>query len=136
MTHLDFPACHESPIGDALRRIRLRHERSRWVGDRWVHVSVKRRAQSHARMIAGTKRRSDYPKRWQPPEGREQPREEFMDWRRSSVRYKHPGCMRFLHGRGPPMVGTRLLYVPAAREASAEHLSPRQVSQPIRDESK
>jgi hypothetical protein len=36
-----------------------------------------------------------------------------------------------------PKCGNRTSAAPApAREASAEHLSPRQVSQPIRDESK
>lgn len=108
MSHLDYPACHESPIGDALRRIRLRIDRPRWVGDHWVQVTVKQRAQRHASEIAGAKRRPD--QRWHPPEGRESPREVLMEDRCSRVRYRYPGCMRFLHGKAPPLVGSKLLY--------------------------
>lgn len=119
MSHLAFPANQESPIGDALRRIRLRHDRSRWVGGRWIHVSAKQRAQNQARELAHAKRRGDDPKRWQPPEGRESPREELMSWRRSTVSYGFPGWMRFYHDKGPPLVGRARLY-----DLSAPRVSP------------
>jgi hypothetical protein len=117
--HLAFPANQESPIGDALRRIRLRHDVPRWVGDRWVHVSVKQRVERHARELFGTKKRpDDYPKRWQPPEGRESPREEMMSWRRSLYHYAFPGWMRFNHGKAPPLVGRERLYDPFSARRS------------------
>lgn len=122
MTHLDFPACHESPIGDALRVIRLRTFVSRWVGDRWVHVSVKRRAEHNAFDLARVNRRPDHPKRWQPPEGRESPREAFMDMdRRSRIRYEYAGAMRYLHGKAPPLIGRSLLYDPFAPREAYRH---------------
>lgn len=110
--HLSYPENQRSPIADALRRIRLRHDVSSFVGGRWQHISVKRRAANQAREIAGTKRRKDSPKRWQFDQRRESPREEWMSWRESMIRYAFPGWMRFYHGKAPPLVGRRLLYDP------------------------
>jgi hypothetical protein len=121
MSHLGFPETHESPIGDALRRIRLRHDVPRLVGSRWFHVSVKQRAAHQARELAGTKRRRDDPKRWQPAEGRESPREEWMSWRHSFTHYAFPGWMRFNHGKGPALVGRALLYCPSSSRAHYAH---------------
>lgn len=128
MNHLAFPENLWSPIGDPLRRIRLRIITSRRISGRWVHVSVKQRAEEQARELASAKRRDDSPKRWQPSEGRESPREEWMDWRRSMISYRFPGWMRFYHGKAMPLVGRELLYAlpptqkPAApvRERRAE----------------
>lgn len=117
MGHLAFPANLESPISDALRCIRLGHNVSRRIGDRWVHVSVKTRAERHARDLARVERQSYHPKRWQPPEGRESPREEWMSWRRSFTHYAYPGFMRSWHGKGPALVGRELLYAPSSPRA-------------------
>lgn len=128
MSHLDFPANQESPIGDALRRVRLRFDVPRWVGVRWVHVSVKQRADNQAREFARTRRRDDDPKRWQPDHGRESPREVWMDERRSMVRYAYPGWMRFYQGKGLALVGSAQMYrlceifvTPSIYEALKQH---------------
>lgn len=121
MSHLAFPANQESPISDALRRIRLRFDRPRWVGVRWVHVSVSQRAKNQKRELGGTTRRRDDPKRWQPDHGRISPREELLDDRRSRVRYAFAGWMRFYHGKGPPLVGRPRLYCwPEPLQSGAE----------------
>jgi hypothetical protein len=121
MSHLGFPATHESPLGDVLRVIRLGHNVSRRIGDRWIHVSVRTRAERHARDLARVERQSWHPKRWQPPEGRESPREEWMAWRRSFTQYAYAGWMRHWRGKAPALVGRELLYCPRSPRAHYAH---------------
>lgn len=93
--HLDFPANLESPLGNALYLIRLRHEVPRWVSGHWQQVSVKQRAASQRFEIDRAKPQPWHPKRWQPPEGRESPRERLMGHRRAMLHYAFAGWMRF-----------------------------------------
>lgn len=108
----------QSELSRALYVVRLRHGPFR-SGDRWIRRSVAQRRAHNEHEMDGLKPKSWHPKRWQPPEGRESPREELMGLgRRCSVRYAYPGAMRYLHGKGPPLIGRSLLYDPfAPREA-------------------
>ena len=118
MSHLGYPACHHSPLGDCLRRIRLRHDIPRWVGSHWVQVSVSTRAKRHADEIARATCTKWRPQRWQPDHGRESPREELMSERKTFASYQYPGWMRFHRGNGPPWHGRKLLWDPFSERVS------------------
>lgn len=104
----------QAAISKALYVIRLRHGPFN-SGGRWIRRTVTERRDDNTRQWnCWMRREAWHPKPWQPPEGRESPREDWMSWRRSMVRYAYPGWMRFYHGKGPPLVGSPLLYCPAS----------------------
>ena len=96
---LGWRANQRSPLGDALRVIRLRHDVSSWISGRWIHVSVARRVRDHAQRLDHA-RRSRAERPWHPDEGRESPREELKWWRESPIRYAYPGWMAHHKDRG------------------------------------
>lgn len=105
---------NQSHLSKALYVIRLRHDPF-VSGGRWYRTTVAQRRRNNIReWDMRMKSEPWHPKRWQPGCGRESPREEWMNWRRSMVAYSFPGWMRFHHGKAPPLVGRTLLYDPYA----------------------
>lgn len=101
----------ESALSRKLYVLRLRH------GALAVHRRV--RGQWTVADRAKQCREASRPMRfaWHPPGPRESPREEWMSWRGSMVRYAFPGWMNYHHGKGPPLVGRTRLYDCAAPNA-------------------
>src|SRR5437899_1810770 len=83
----------QSSLSRALYVIRLRHGPFVSAG-RWYRRTVAQRRESNTReWDLRMKTAPWHPKRWQPPEGRESPREDWMGWRSFRDAYSYPGCV-------------------------------------------